>query len=188
MIEIPPKFAGQPPVNPNGRRKAKRRETSRHGEARGGSRRMCATSANECEMRPGVETGTQLVIVVRRLLRRPTFPAQRVPQSATIPDLRPAGFATLRSEAVKNLGQAPSRPPVFQGFRGSHSEPVPFFHGPSRKAGLWRCTSESARLSSPSSAGSPAFSNPRAAPSPDRSAVPATPARIGVCVMGSLRR
>jgi hypothetical protein len=34
---------------------------------------------------------------------------------ATIPDLRPAGFATLRSEAVKKLGQSASRPPIFQG-------------------------------------------------------------------------
>jgi hypothetical protein len=28
----------------------------------------------------------------------------------------------------KELGQAPSRPSIFRDFRGSHSEPVPFFH------------------------------------------------------------
>jgi hypothetical protein len=66
-----------------------------------------------------------------------------------MPDLRPAGFVSLRSEAVNKLGQAPSRPPIFQGFRGSHSEPVPFFQSLSRRAGFWRCTSESARLPSP---------------------------------------
>ena len=32
------------------------------------------------------------------------------------------------NEAVKKLGQAPSRPPIFQGFRRFRSEPVPFFH------------------------------------------------------------
>jgi hypothetical protein len=31
-------------------------------------------------------------------------------------------------EAVKRLGQAPSRPLIFQGFRRFRSEPVPFFH------------------------------------------------------------
>jgi hypothetical protein len=31
-------------------------------------------------------------------------------------------------EAVKKLGQAPSQPPILQGFHGSCSEPVPFFH------------------------------------------------------------
>jgi hypothetical protein len=31
-------------------------------------------------------------------------------------------------EAVKKLGQAPSRPLIFQGFRRFRSEPVPFFH------------------------------------------------------------
>jgi hypothetical protein len=30
-----------------------------------------------------------------------------------------------RNEAVKKMGQAPSRPLIFQSFR---SEPVPFFH------------------------------------------------------------
>jgi hypothetical protein len=40
-----------------------------------------------------------------------------------------------RSEAVKNLGQAPSRPPIFRGFRGSHSEPVSFFSQPLRPRG-----------------------------------------------------
>jgi hypothetical protein len=33
-----------------------------------------------------------------------------------------------RIEAVKKLGQAPSRPLVFKGFRRFRSEPVPFFH------------------------------------------------------------
>lgn len=33
-------------------------------------------------------------------------------------------------EAVERLGQAPSQPRVFQHARGSHSEPVPFFHSP----------------------------------------------------------
>jgi hypothetical protein len=33
-----------------------------------------------------------------------------------------------RYEAVKKLGQAPSRPLIFQGFRRFRSEPVPFFH------------------------------------------------------------
>jgi hypothetical protein len=58
---------------------------------------------------------------------------------------------TLRSEAVKKSGQAPSRPPVFQRFRGSHSEPVPFFHSRSRKAGCWRCESARRPRSPPAS-------------------------------------
>jgi hypothetical protein len=32
------------------------------------------------------------------------------------------------AEAVKELGQAPSRPLIFRGFRRFRSEPVPFFH------------------------------------------------------------
>jgi hypothetical protein len=35
-----------------------------------------------------------------------------------------------------HMGQAPSRPPIFHGFRSSHSEPVPFFHSLSRKGRL----------------------------------------------------
>jgi hypothetical protein len=34
----------------------------------------------------------------------------------------------FRGEAVKKLGQAPSRPLISQGFRRFRSEPVPFFH------------------------------------------------------------
>jgi hypothetical protein len=40
------------------------------------------------------------------------------------PIIAPPGNA----EAVKKLGQAPSRPLIFQGFRCFRSEPVPFFH------------------------------------------------------------
>jgi hypothetical protein len=40
----------------------------------------------------------------------------------------------FRSEAVKKLGQAPSRPLIFRGFRRFGSEPVPFFHSLSAKA------------------------------------------------------
>jgi hypothetical protein len=89
-----------------------------------------------------VETGTQLVFLIHRLLRRPTFAAQRLPESQIFGLLVLPPFAP---RAVEKLGQAPSRPPIFQGFRGSHSEPVPFFRSLSRKAGFWRCTSESAR-------------------------------------------
>jgi hypothetical protein len=41
-----------------------------------------------------------------------------------------AGQQTTRSrdEAVKKLGQAPSRLLIFQGFHRFGSEPVPFFH------------------------------------------------------------
>jgi hypothetical protein len=41
-----------------------------------------------------------------------------------------------RSAALKKLGQAPSRPPISQGFRSSRAEPVPFF--PNRSAALAR--------------------------------------------------
>jgi hypothetical protein len=36
--------------------------------------------------------------------------------------------ARRRAEAVNELGQAPSRPLIFKGFRRFRSEPVPFFH------------------------------------------------------------
>ena len=42
----------------------------------------------------------------------------------------------LHSEAVKKLGQAPSRPLIFQRFRRFRSEPVPFFHSLSMNARL----------------------------------------------------
>ncbi len=39
-------------------------------------------------------------------------------------------------EAVKKLGQAPSRPPIFQCYRGSPSEPVPFLHSLLMRLGI----------------------------------------------------
>jgi hypothetical protein len=44
---------------------------------------------------------------------------------------------TERAEAVKNLGQAPSRPLIFQRFRHFGSEPVPFFHSLARVRTWW---------------------------------------------------
>jgi hypothetical protein len=50
-------------------------------------------------------------------------------------DVRDHNAPARRPEAVKKLGQAPSRPLVFRGFRCFGSEPVPFLH--SRP--VWRC-------------------------------------------------
>jgi hypothetical protein len=46
------------------------------------------------------------------------------------------------AEAVNKLGQAPSRPLIFQGFRRFLSEPVPFFHS----LALWRQHAWSPRI------------------------------------------
>ncbi len=57
MIEIPPKFAGKPPVNPEC---AGRRNRSSHGNgrARRALPRTCATTANGCATRPRSASAT----------------------------------------------------------------------------------------------------------------------------------
>ncbi len=51
MIEIPPKFAGRPPVNPEARKK-KRPRSHASGRARRDWPRTCATTASGCATRP----------------------------------------------------------------------------------------------------------------------------------------
>jgi hypothetical protein len=58
------------------------------------------------------------------------FTLQRALGSKTLQEID----VVFRSEAVKELGQAPSRPAIFQGFRRFRSEPVPLFHSLSAKA------------------------------------------------------
>jgi hypothetical protein len=55
MIEIPPKFAGKPPVNPDAQ---KNRRPGRAGKARRASPRTCATTASGCATRPRSASAT----------------------------------------------------------------------------------------------------------------------------------
>ena len=68
MIEIPPKFAGKPPVNPDARaRSATLQEGS--GRARRGWPRTCATTASGCATRPRSASATS----TRRSRSRPRW-------------------------------------------------------------------------------------------------------------------
>ena len=67
MIEIPPKFAGKPPVNPESRKKHRRHRPV--GRARKVSPRMCATTASGCVTRPRSAS----VIFIRRSRSRPRW-------------------------------------------------------------------------------------------------------------------
>jgi hypothetical protein len=51
---------------------------------------------------------------------------ERAEQASSVSCFALSGL--VRSEAVKKLGQAPSRPLIFWGFRPFGSEPVPFLH------------------------------------------------------------
>ena len=57
MIEIPPKFAGKPPVNPEAR-KDKAAHSRRSGGARRGWPRTCATTVSGCATRPRSASAT----------------------------------------------------------------------------------------------------------------------------------
>ncbi len=57
MIEIPPKFAGKPPVNPEAR-KEQDRSSRESGRARRASPRTCATTASGCATRPRSASAT----------------------------------------------------------------------------------------------------------------------------------
>ena len=57
MIEIPPKFAGKPPVNPE-TRKDKRAAGTQSGRARRAWPRTCATTASGCATRPRSASAT----------------------------------------------------------------------------------------------------------------------------------
>jgi putative DNA methylase len=56
MIEIPPKFAGKPPVNPDGQRQ--KAQMARAGKARRDWPRTCATTASGCATRPRSASAT----------------------------------------------------------------------------------------------------------------------------------
>ena len=68
MIEIPPKFAGKPPVNPRQREREVARSRG-SGRARRGSPRTCATTASGCATRPRSASATS----TRRSRSRPRW-------------------------------------------------------------------------------------------------------------------
>ena len=72
LVEIPPKFAGRPPVNPKSRAEAMNGELRGMARARRASRRTCATTANGCATRPK----NALAISIRRRNCR-TVPRRR---------------------------------------------------------------------------------------------------------------
>ncbi len=58
QIEIPPRFANQPPVNPRDRARPGTGKGCQHGRARPGWRRTCAITASGCARRPGSASAT----------------------------------------------------------------------------------------------------------------------------------
>ncbi len=58
MIEIPPKFAGKPPVNPRGAQARRQLLRDRSGRARRAWPRTCATTASGCATRPRSASAT----------------------------------------------------------------------------------------------------------------------------------
>ena len=77
MIEIPPKFAGKPPVNPEAR-EAERPRSGASGKARRAWPRTCATTASGCATRPRSASA----ISTRRSRSRPRW-------RRSGPDLKP---------------------------------------------------------------------------------------------------